>query len=111
MKPAVDQNDSVWRALSDATRREILDSISPGPITTGQLVERFEAICRTNVMKHLNVLVDAKLVVIRREGRVRWNYLNPVPIERICSRWVNRHVKLMSGAMSRLKDHLEDEPK
>ncbi len=58
-------------------------------------------------MKHLDVLVGANLVLIRREGRFRWNYLNPVPIERVCGRWVNRHVKRLSSALNRLKDVVE----
>ena len=101
------QNDAVWKALADQTRRDILDVLAQRPHQTGELVEQFDALCRTNVMKHLGVLVSAGLVVVRREGRVRWNYLNPAPIQRVCDRWVSRHVKSMASAMSRLKDHVE----
>lgn len=59
-------------------------------------------------MKHLQILVDANLVVIRREGRKRWNYLNPVPIQRVCDRWVSKHVKRMASSLSRLKDLVEE---
>lgn len=59
-------------------------------------------------MKHLTVLVAANLVIVRREGRTRWNYLNPVPIQRVCDRWVSKHVTKMAAAMSRLKDHVEE---
>ena len=99
--------DLVWKALADATRREILDALAERPLTTGDLVEQFPAHCRTNVMKHLDVLVEANLVIPRREGRVRWNYLNPVPIQRVCDRWVSRHVRQIASALSRLKDHVE----
>ena len=75
--------------------------------TTGELVARFPSLCRTNVMKHLDNLVAANLVVVRREGRTRWNYLNPAPIQRVCDRWVTRHISRMASAMSRLKDHVE----
>ena len=110
-----DMNDSdlkelVWKALADGTRRDMLDALAAGPLTTGQLVERFNTICRTNVMKHLEILVQANLVVIRREGRLRWNYLNPTPIQRICDRWVSKHVKKMASALSQLKDHVENTP-
>jgi hypothetical protein len=47
-------------------------------------------------------------VIVRREGRSRWNYLNPVPIQRVCDRWVSKHVKHLAAAMSRLKDHVEE---
>ena len=101
--------ESVWKALADATRRSILDLLAEHPLSTGDLVCRFEeTLCRTAVMKHLQILVDANLVVIRREGRHRWNYLNPVPIQRVCDRWVSRHVKHMSAAVSRLKDFVEE---
>ena len=109
MSATSDENDAIWKALADATRRQVLDALAERPLTTGELVERFETLCRTAVMKHLEVLVSAGLVIVRREGRVRWNYLNPVPIERVCERWVSRHVRGMAGALSRLKDHVEAE--
>ena len=107
MKQPEDHNDAVWRALSDSTRRSLLDALGERPLSTGELVDRFDNLCRTNVMKHLDILVASQLVIIRREGRVRWNYLNPVPIQRVCDRWVSRHVKRISSALSRLKDHVE----
>jgi DNA-binding transcriptional ArsR family regulator len=102
------QNDLIWKALADATRREILDALAERPQTSGDIVARFDGLCRTNVMKHLDILVAANLVIVRREGRSRWNYLNPVPIQRVCDRWVSKHVKHLAAAMSRLKDHVEE---
>lgn len=107
MKNRGDGSERVWRALGDALRRELLDALARGPKTTGELVERFDHLCRTAVMKHLDVLVAAKLVIVRREGRIRWNYLNPVPIERVCARWVDGHVRRMGSALNRLKDVVE----
>lgn len=99
----------VWKGLAENSRREILDALAERPLTTGELVERFEgSLCRTAVMKHLSVLVRADLVVVRRTGRQRWNYLNPVPIQRVCDRWVSKHVKQMASALSRLKDFVEE---
>lgn len=97
----------VWKALADSTRRAILDALGERPHTTGELAERFRPLCRTNVMKHLDLLVEAELVLVRREGRSRWNYLNPVPIQRVCDRWVSRHVRHVASAVSRFKDHVE----
>lgn len=99
--------ERVWKALSDPTRRAMLDALARGPLLTGDLVARFAPMCRTNVMKHLDALVDAHLVIIRRTGRQRWNYLNPIPIQRVCDRWVSRHVRGLASAMSRLKQHAE----
>ena len=76
-------------------------------MTTGALVQRFPHLCRTAVMKHLDVLESADLLSIRRSGRERWNHINPMPIQRIYDRWVSRHVRRLSSSMSRLKDHVE----
>jgi len=100
-------DDLVWRALADPTRRAVLDLLAKRAHTTGQVVARFGGLSRTGVMKHLDVLETAGLVVVRREGRVRWNHLNPVPVQRIHDRWVSRHVQGTAGALSRLKDHVE----
>jgi DNA-binding transcriptional ArsR family regulator len=99
--------DLVWRALADPTRRRVLDELAERPHTTGELVERFPALCRTAVMKHLDVLERAGLLVVKREGRVRWNHLNPMPIQRLYDRWVSKHVRGVASAASRLKDHVE----
>ena len=108
MKRRDELGDKVWKGLADATRRDILDHLAERPLTTGELVARFEgSLCRTAVMKHLDVLVDANLIVVRRQGRQRWNYINPVPIQRVCDRWVGQHVRQMTSALSRLKDHAE----
>ncbi len=108
MKGRQQQSDAVWKALADPMRRGILDLLAERPLTTGEIVARYDSVCRTGVMKHLDILVEANLVVIRREGRTRWNYLNPVPIQRVCDRWVSKHVAGIASAMSRLKDHVED---
>ena len=101
----------VWKALADPTRRELLDALAVKPRTTGELVELFPDLCRTGVMKHLDLLVDAHLVLVRREGRVRWNQLNPMPIQLIYDRFVSKHVRGMAGAVSRLKSRAESPSK
>ena len=102
--------DPVWKALADPTRRRLLDHLARRRHTTGQLVALFPELSRTGVMKHLGVLETAGLIVIRREGRVRWNYINAMPIQRIYDRWVSRYVRDTAGALSRLKDHVERKP-
>ena len=99
--------DRIWRALADRTRRELLDRLAERPHTTGELVASCPALCRTAVMKHLDVLHEAELILVRREGRVRWNELNAMPIQRIYDRWVSKHVRGTASAVSRLKDHAE----
>ena len=102
--------DRIWKALADPTRRALLDSLREGPRTTGQLVREQPALCRTAVMKHLDQLTAAGLVVVRREGRVRWNHLNPVPIQQVCERSIQPHLSQMSGALIRLK-HQSERPR
>ena len=108
MKTRQKKNDRIWKALAHGTRREILDVLAERPQTTGELVARFDDLCRTNVMKHIDVLVDADLIIVRREGRQRWNHLNPVPIQAVCDRWVSQHVQHLAVSMSRLKEHIEE---
>ena len=106
-----DRDDLIWKALSDPTRRDLLDVLRGGPSTTGDLCHRFEGISRCGVMKHLGVLERAGLVVVRREGRFRWNHLNPVPIQQIYERWISPHMGQLAAQALRLKMHLEGKRK
>ena len=99
----------MWKALSSATRRHILDLLVEGPRTTGALAAAFPELSRFAVMQHLRVLEGADLVVPRRSGRERYNYINPVPIERIHNRWIARHVRPWTEALASLRDSLETE--
>jgi DNA-binding transcriptional ArsR family regulator len=82
-----DTEAGVWRAMSDPSRRKILDLLRVRPRTTGQLAREF-SISRIAVMRHLAVLGQAGLVVSRKRGRERWHYLNALPLERLHRRWV-----------------------
>ncbi len=84
------QHDHFWNALSDPTRRSILDLLGSEPRTTGDLAAAFPHLSRFAVMKHLGVLERAGLVLVRRSGRVRWNHLNAVPLREMYERWVSR---------------------
>jgi DNA-binding transcriptional ArsR family regulator len=97
----------VWRALANETRRQILDLLRKGPQTTGALVEHFPDLSRFAVMQHLKVLEQAELVVAVREGRERFNYLNPIPIQQLYDRWVKRYMQPWAAALTSLKDELE----
>jgi DNA-binding transcriptional ArsR family regulator len=102
-----DGGADVWRALADPSRRALLDLLRDGPKTTGELAGAFPGVTRFAVMKHLGVLVDARLVVVRRRGRERWNHLNAVPLRRAYERWMAPFAE--SGAVTalRLKDYVE----
>lgn len=99
--------DQVWKALSDPTRRSILDLLREGPKTTTGIVEAFPEMTRHAVMKHIDVLRDSSLVITREEGRRRINSLNPVPIRQIYERWMSPFSELWSSTLLRLKDDVE----
>ncbi len=104
-----DDLEPVWKALANPVRRTILDCLREGPRTTGALSECFPELSRFAVMQHLRVLEEAELVIPRRSGRERHNYLNPVPIQRVYDRWVARYTKPWAEALVGLKDELEAE--
>lgn len=104
-----EQDEAVWRALANANRREILDMLRGAPRTTGEIAEQFPGLTRFAVMQHLGVLVEAQLVVARRLGRQRYNYLNPVPIQSIYDRWVARYMQPWTEALVGLRSDLEAE--
>jgi DNA-binding transcriptional ArsR family regulator len=96
----------VWGALADPTRREILDLLKDGPRTLGQLAGRFP-VSRFAIRKHLNILEAAHLVVVRWQGRERWNFLNVIPIQTIYERWVTPYHQLWAERLSNLKQEIE----
>jgi DNA-binding transcriptional ArsR family regulator len=103
----LDKDDRVFRALSHATRRQILDFLRAGPRTTGEVCDRFAELDRCTVMQHLGVLERADLVAVRTEGRLRWNYLNALPIKEISDRWIGPFAERAVDLLARLKRDLE----
>ncbi|MGH8244496.1 MAG: ArsR/SmtB family transcription factor [Steroidobacteraceae bacterium] len=103
----IDKDDRVFRALSHATRREILDFLRAAPRTTGEICARFPRLDRCTVMQHLGVLERADLVAVRSEGRQRWNYLNVLPIKEIHDRWIGPYAARAADLLARLRDDLE----
>jgi DNA-binding transcriptional ArsR family regulator len=110
MKPG-DENtsestNSVWHALADPTRRAILDKLREAPRTVGELTAQFPT-SRFAVRKHLNILGAAHLVVVRWQGRERWNYLNVTPIQTVYERWVTPYQRLWASRLSEFKQQIE----
>jgi DNA-binding transcriptional ArsR family regulator len=98
----------VWDALANETRRQILDILKEKPRTTGEIAMRFKKLDRCTIMLHLGVLTDAGLVIAKREGKFRWNYLDVEPIQRIYERWLSPYAQPAAALLNRLKDDLED---
>ena len=101
------KEDLVYKALADYRRRAILDLLKDRPLTTGQICARFKKLDRCTVMQHLGVLEKADLIIIKREGRFRWNYLNVVPIKNIHDRWINPYISQSAELLARFKAAIE----
>src|SRR4029450_13742282 len=80
---AMTDDDRVFKALADPTRRFLLDRLFTRDGRTLTELESELEMTRFGVMKHLRVLEDAGLVVTRRQGREKLHFLNPVPIRLI----------------------------
>lgn len=107
----VTTDDLVFKALADSRRREILDLLRAAPRTTGELCDHFAgSLDRCTVMQHMGVLERAHLLIPRREGRYRWNYLNAAPIREIHERWISPYAREAVALLARLKRDLERDP-
>ena len=103
-----DRDDLVFEALADPTRRALLDALFQDDGRTVQaLCDRHPEMTRFGVMKHLGVLEAANLVVTRREGRTKRHFLNPIPIQQISDRWIDKYARPFSRAMTDLQRRLE----
>ena len=102
--------DEVFQALSDPTRRGILDLLfTEDGQTVGELAAAFEDdMTRYGVMKHLGVLESAGLVVTRRVGREKHHYLNAVPIRQIHDRWIGKYAERRASALVAIKHRAEE---
>jgi DNA-binding transcriptional ArsR family regulator len=100
-------DDLVFKALADPTRRFLLDQLFVQDGRTLSDLESAVDMTRFGVMKHLKILEEAGLVVSRRSGREKLHYLNPVPIRLIHDRWIDKYTERHVAALSDLKSQLE----
>ncbi len=99
--------DTVFRALADPVRRQLLDRLRARTgQTLGELCEG-QDMTRQAVTKHLAVLERANLVATVKRGREKLHYLNPVPIHEIADRWIGKYERTRLRALSDLKQTLE----
>ncbi len=106
-----DDEDGVFKALADPTRRFLLDLLF---VRDGRTLTELESeleMTRFGAMKHLRVLEDANLVVTRRSGREKLHFLNPVPIRLIHDRWIDKFTERQVSALADLKSQLENRAK
>lgn len=103
-----ESSDLVWKALADPTRRQILDLLTQGPRPTSEIVDAFPKLSRFGVMKHLDVLREARLVNTRAEGRRRINALNVAPLRDVIERWIGKYEGYWANTLLRVKESAED---
>lgn len=104
------RNSASYHAISDGTRRQILDLLQKEGLTAGVIAQHFKKISRPAVSKHLAVLRRSKLVLIRKQGRERIYTLNAEPLKEI-SDWVNRYQTFWDEQLQSFKDYVESNPK
>ncbi len=102
------EDESVFRALADRTRRRLLDLLFERDGRTLTELESELPMTRFGVMKHLRVLEEARLLTTKRRGREKLHFLNPVPIRLIHDRWVSKYAEPWAAALTGLKAQLED---
>ena len=100
--------EAVFKALADTTRRALLDALF---VTDGQsvsaLCDQFPAMTRFGVMKHLAVLEAANLISTHKQGRNKFHYLNPVPIQQVADRWIGKYAQPFTRSLVDLKTTVE----
>ncbi len=101
------EHESVFRALADESRRQLLDLLFARDGRTLTELEAELPMTRFGVMKHLHVLEAAGLITTRKVGREKLHYLNPVPIQFITDRWINKYAAARVSALADLKTVLE----
>jgi DNA-binding transcriptional ArsR family regulator len=99
--------DAVFLALASFARRRMLDVVRLAPGCTVNYVASHFDMSRIGVLKHLNVLEEAGLVISDKQGRERLLYLNPVPLQLIHERWSDDYASFWAGQLTRLKYAVE----
>ena len=102
-------DDRVFKALADPTRRFLLDQLYKRDGRTLTELESLLEMTRFGVMKHLRILEDAGLVVTRKEGREKLHFLNVVPIRLVHDRWIDKFTERRVSALTDLKKRLEED--
>ena len=106
-------DDLVFKALADPTRRTLLDALferdGQSQSELEEVVREHAEMTRFGVAKHLRLLEEANLVVVRKQGRRKHHFLNPVPIRSIHDRWIDKYTAERASALLDLQRALEDE--
>ncbi|QJR15851.1 ArsR/SmtB family transcription factor [Usitatibacter palustris] len=106
-----DEMDAVFAALASEPRRRILDVLKKEPgCNVNRVAEFFDEMGRVAVLKHIDVLEAANLVISEKSGRERLLWFNPVPVHMIYDRWTTEFSAVWAGKLARMKYRLESAP-
>ena len=103
-----DELSTLFKALGHPIRRRILDILKDSPKTTGELDDYFPEVTRYAIMKHLSLLEEGNLVVVRREGKYRRNFLNAVPLQKMHNRWIGKYMESTANSLLNLQAVVEN---
>ena len=101
------QDELVIKAIASADRRRILDLLRDASQTTGAICGELPWLNRCTVMQHLGVLEKARLIITRKEGRQRWNYLDVSPLQHFHERWIKAYSMPSVRLLNKLQRDLE----
>jgi len=101
--------DLVFRAISDPTRRAMLDSLRGGERSIVELAEPFQ-MSLAGAAKHVQVLARANLITRRKEGRTHFCQINHLALKE-AFQWLEQHQKAWNQRLDRLESLLLDEKK
>ena len=99
--------DAVFKALADSSRRALLDQLHQDNGQTLSQLCRHLRMTRQGITKHLNLLINAELVVPLWRGREKLHYLNPAPLKQISERWIDKHRAASMRALNDLTKGLD----
>jgi DNA-binding transcriptional ArsR family regulator len=99
--------DRIFKALSDPTRRQLLDLLFQTEGMTLNALTSHLSMSRFGCMKHLDVLEEAGLITSRKQGRERLHFLNPMPIQHVYERWVSKYAQPWSAMLSAVQQTFE----
>jgi DNA-binding transcriptional ArsR family regulator len=99
--------DSVFKALADPSRRELLDRLFEKNGQTLNELCKGLGMARQSVSQHLDVLEAANLISVQWQGREKRHYVNPVPIHEIYERWIRKYEQQRLTALHHFKTKLE----
>jgi DNA-binding transcriptional ArsR family regulator len=97
----------VFQAIADPTRREIINIISRGSLNLNSVAGNFD-ISRPAISKHIKILTECGLIIMKQQGRERYCEANLQPLNKV-SKWIEQYRIFWTGKLDALELHLAKE--